>query len=349
MRAAGADALPSRRSPSLHWVKILFASLGRARTFGLAGEMAFWLFLSILPLAAVAGLVVARFAMRETELTTAMLATVPPAARDLITGELGRVSAWNGGAVAPLAAITFVWLASSGIHAIFDGLELETESEPRPWWKKRLYAIVACVGLSIGFASIALLATGVAWIRGLLGDLDAFAYVPRGAALVLRAIAGWTIAVMLVAGVYWIGLPPPARRRMPILPGAILAVVLQGILGLGYGAWVRNMGDSGAYQAGLAVIGVTLMALYLASTALLVGVELNQLLGARRILLASVHPAVVPPPPVTDGMVRCEPEPTSWLRRLRRYGRASRSSAPRAGTRPAERRSRTNHFERSTT
>lgn len=320
--------MQTRRLPSLHWVKILFASLGRARTFGLAGEMAFWLFLSLLPLAAVAGLVVARFAMRETQLTTSMLETVPPTVRDLVTRELARVSAWNGGAVAPFAAITFVWLASSGVHAVFDGLELETESQARPWWKKRLYAIVTCVGLSIGFASIALLATGVAWIRGLLGDLDAFAYVPSGATVLARAGGGALIAVALVSGLYWVGLPPRARRRMPVVPGAVLAVALQAVLGWGYGAYLRRMGDAGAYQAGLAVIGVTLIALYLASTALLVGVELNQLLGARRLLLASVHPAVVPPPPVTDGMVGCEQEPRSWLRRLRRTTRAVRAARP---------------------
>ena len=105
---------------------------------------------------------------------------------------------------------------------------------------------------------------------------------------------------------------------MPIVPGAIVAVLLQTALGVGYGLYVRRAGDSGAYQAGLAVIGVTLMALYLLCVALLVGVEVNQILGTRRLLEASVHPPIAPPPPVTKRMVGCddkrEPESTRSLR-----------------------------------
>ncbi len=285
---------------ALHWMKIVFVNLGRSRTIGIAAEMAFWLFLSLLPLAAVAGLVVARFAVRDTAAVSGLLQTVPPAVRELLTGELAKVSAWNEGAVAPAAALTFVWLASSGIHAVFDGLELETEAIARPWWKKRLLAIAACIAISLGVAIIAFLSIGVDWMQRFA---DRRMPLPPGA---VRAALSAALAVALVAGLYTIGLPTRARRRMPRWPGAIVAVVLQATLGLAYGLYVRRAGDGGAYQGALAVIGVTLIALYLLCIALLVGVEVNQVLGARRLLEASVHPAIAPPPAVTDNMVCCD-------------------------------------------
>jgi membrane protein len=270
--------------------------------------MAFWVFLSLLPIAAVAGLVVAKLAFRDGSGNAigSFLATLPPSARELVTKELANVSAWNGGAVAPAAAATFVWLASSGVHAVFDGLELETEAVPRPWWKKRLVAIATCLAMSIGVALIALLSIGVSVVQQFASDVGSRVPLASTFSVILRTAISAAIAVALVSGLYAAGLPGGARKRMPIVPGAIAAVVLQTALGIGYGTYVRHVGDSGAYQAGLAVIGVTLIALYLLCIALLVGVEINQILGARRLLEASVHPAIAPPPATTNNMVRCD-------------------------------------------
>jgi membrane protein len=297
---------PAPRS-ALRWIKVVFGNMGRARTFGLACEMAFWLFLSLLPIAAVAGLVVAKLSVGSgNNQVSSFLATLPPAVRDLLTKELANMSAWNGGAVAPVAAATFIWLASSGVASVFEGLELETEADPRPFWRKRLLAIATCIGLSVGVAAIAVLSVGLSFIQKFASG--ALSWLPLASAfsVILRTAISAAIAVALVSGLYAVGLPSRARKRMPIVPGAIVAVVLQTALGIGYGYYVRRAGDSGAYQAGLAVIGVTLMALYLLCIALLVGLEVNQILGTRRLLDASVHPPIAPPPPVTKKMISCD-------------------------------------------
>jgi uncharacterized BrkB/YihY/UPF0761 family membrane protein len=62
---------------------------------------------------------------------------------------------------------------------------------------------------------------------------------------------------------------------MPVLPGALAAVALQFVTGLAYKAYLSELGVVGAYQAGLTAIAVTLTALYLFATALLVGIQLN--------------------------------------------------------------------------
>ena len=98
----------------------------------------------------------------------------------------------------------------------------------------------------------------------------------------VRLGLGTLTALGLVAGLYLVGIPRTARKRTPILPGALLAVAVQGALGYGYIFYLSKVGVSSAYQAGLSIIGVTMIALYLFSVALLVGAELNHMIARRK-------------------------------------------------------------------
>ncbi len=261
----------------------LVSGLARARTTGLAAEMAFYLFLAVVPLAAVAGFAAARLATGNPWLTTSALGAVPPQVRDLLAAQLERVAAWHGGAVAPLAIATFLWLASSGVQAVFDALEVQEHAERRPWWKKRLLAIATCIVLSLGVAVLALLGTGLEWIGTLAGRLPAWAMAASGpVAHGVRLALGFVVAVAMLCGVYRIGVPRAQRSGMPTLPGAVVAVVLMALLGWGYGLYLARLGgNSDVYKAGLAAIGFTMTTIWLLSIALLVGAQLNCVVATR--------------------------------------------------------------------
>jgi membrane protein len=267
------------------WIKCLLTRLDANRALGLGAEMAFWLFLSLLPLAAVVGVVAAKLAVGNWDLVAPVLSSLPSATRTLLSTEMGRMAAWNGGEVGLGAGAMFIWLASSGLHSVFDGMEIEANATPRPWWKKRIAALLACVALAIGGALLTLLSTGLGWMWHLVGGttlLSALEFETSILGKVVRWAVGAGVAFSLVSGLYWIALPPKTRKSMPIAPGALLAVGLQLVIGLGYGFYIKQAGDSGAYQAGLASIGVTLMALYLLCAVMLVGIEVNQMLGERK-------------------------------------------------------------------
>ncbi len=275
------DAVARVRS----WVEPMGQKMARARTLGLAAEMSFWMFLSLVPLAAVVGLVAARVATRAESLEGAVLSSVPPEARDLIREQVERVAAWHGARVAPVALGIFVWLAATGIHSVFDVLEVQAEAT-RPWWKKRLLAIATCIALSVGLAILGLLAVGVRWIERAAGraipHVGPAEIAGSWAETALRVTAGGIVAVSMVAALYAVGIPRAARTRAPILPGALAAVFLIGCLGWGYRLYLSTTGGEDAYQGGLAVVGVTLMTLWLFSVALLLGADLNLVLGKRR-------------------------------------------------------------------
>jgi len=287
------------RAKPLDWLKCLWKRLGTNRSLGLGAEMAFWLFLSLLPLAAVAGLIAAKLALNHWSSTMPVLDSLPAATREMLGSELGKVAAWNGGKVGVGAGLMFLWLASSGIHSIFDGIELETDAVPRPWWKKRLLALGACLGLSVGIALLALLASGLGWLWQFVGGATLFKALlieSSVAGKAVRLVMGAAVSFGLVSALYWVAMPPDVRKAVPIVPGALLAIGLQIAIGFVYGFYIQKTGDGSAYTAGLASIGITMIALYLFSVVLLVGIEVNQMLSDRRQALASAPQAGHPVP-----------------------------------------------------
>ena len=264
-------------------IKQFFHDLQESRTFGLAAEMAFWLFLSLIPLAAIAGLVVAKVAITSSVANQA-LSSLPREMRTLINEQLALVANWNGESVGAPAVIVFFWLASGGIHSVFDLLEIRTGCS-RPWWKKRFIALGTCVGLSFGTALIGVMGMGLYRILGIFHRAMGFASVEVEIGfleMTIRIATGFLTALGLLAGLYWIGVPAAARRGKPILPGALVAVALQTLFGYGYVFYLAKMGTGSAYQAGLSIIGITLMALYLFASALLIGAEVNSTIARRR-------------------------------------------------------------------
>ncbi len=274
---------PLRIRGATQWLLELHQCMMRGRIFDLAAQTAFWLFLALIPLAAVAGLVAARFSVDNWQSLSPLLVTLPRSTRELVAGELMTVSRWNGGAVGATSAAVFVWAASSGVHAIFDALEVET-GESRSWGNKRLLAIACCLALSVAVAVLAVLGPGM---EGAFQHLAP--YVPEiglfgGAATVIGRAGRIALSAALLFGyisaLYWIGVPPKARKRMPIVPGALVAVSLEATLSVGYSLYVAKMGVGAAYGAGLTIIALTLTALYLFSIAFLVGAAVNRKIAA---------------------------------------------------------------------
>jgi uncharacterized BrkB/YihY/UPF0761 family membrane protein len=79
---------------------LILSGIVRARTLGLAAEVSFWLFLALVPLAAVTGLVAARVAMSRQWMATSLVSSVPPSARALVARQVEQVAAWHGRTVA---------------------------------------------------------------------------------------------------------------------------------------------------------------------------------------------------------------------------------------------------------
>ncbi len=126
-----------------------------------APAMAFHFFLSLLPLLVFVGYVVGLIARRRgvDAVLAPLLESLPAGAEAVVKKEVERLAGAGGSALGPVAAISFLWIASGGIHGLMIALENVVGVLRRPWWKKRVLALLSVVALLSAFAlaSLALL------------------------------------------------------------------------------------------------------------------------------------------------------------------------------------------------
>jgi membrane protein len=267
------DANPSHRGSAIIVVfcRAIVERVTTSRVVDSATAAAFWLFLSLLPLAAVAAMVAANIAIADVSVLHSIFTVVPESSRELVGSELGKVAALRGGTTTPISFVVFVWLASSGVHGLLDAFDATTRCK-RSWLHKRAVAIAMCVALSVGVGALAAFAGALRRVMPALASL----HRPE------RVLLGFVFEAALISLLFMTGISRRARKTMPVIPGAIASAVLHTALASGYVVYISSLGTGSAYQAGLATIGVTMTVVYLFTLSLLVGVTINAVLDDER-------------------------------------------------------------------
>ncbi|MDP9033946.1 MAG: YihY/virulence factor BrkB family protein, partial [Myxococcota bacterium] len=141
---------PRRDRPIL---RAAVRSVARAHRFGrglqahnafeAAAAIAFWAFLSLVPLLVLVGFLVGRFARARgvDALVGPLLDVVPGAADGLIRSEVLRLAGADAATLAPLGVAGYLWTASSGLHNLMDVFETAVRVKRRAWWKQRAIAL----------------------------------------------------------------------------------------------------------------------------------------------------------------------------------------------------------------
>jgi membrane protein len=262
-----------------------------------ASAMAFDLFLSLIPLLALAGWLLSH-ALAESTVSLSFVSTLldltPFQVQDILSRHIGRFSA----GIAPLAVFGTIYIASGAFHTVMDVMEQATEASRRPWWKKRAVAVV-CV-----LASVLLLAVSATVAVALTG----------GPGRVLLAIVGsdripnlarytsygvaTVMATVALAGFFRVAIDQPGFRRR-VWPGASLTMAIGLIASFGFTQYLQTLARFTLYYGSLATVAVTLAWLYIWCFALLVGAELNAQLEneQRRRFPHQARQSLRPPPP----------------------------------------------------
>lgn len=287
--------------------------------FEAAASIAFWFFLSLVPLLIFIGWMLGHLVRSEgiDALLQPALDIAPSTAEQLLRRELGRMAASSGAPIAPISVVGFLWTSSSGLHNLMDVFEIAVRVPRRPWWKQRAIALAWVV---VGLATI--IGSGWALVRielsihkpdaepTLVHANEAPSAAPSASASpherphpkttrthirqrvasllktpaekAFTIIGAFAVGITLLAGFYRFAVehPPGVRRRA--FPGAFAAVVSWLFVSWAFGSYVQQLGNYAVYYGSVAAVAVLLVWLYLTSLTLVVGAEVNaQLEGVR--------------------------------------------------------------------
>jgi membrane protein len=240
-----------------------------------ASAIAFDAFLSLVPLAAFAGMVLHR--LHETDMIVRPLLRASPApVADLISGAAERLSDDNAAVIAPISIAAFIWTTSSGLSTAMSVFEQMFHSPARPWWWRRGVAMVAIVATVAIVAAVTSVTVGIGMISAEAGKV-AGVVVPT---LTMVGMLSAFFRISVRRG------PVYTRRR--VLPGVLVTVVLWVITSALFSFYVSTLSRYATLYGGLAAVAIFLFWLWLLALALLVGGEVNaQLDGLRDEMAAS--------------------------------------------------------------
>ena len=244
-----------------------------------ASSIAYFTFLSMIPLLAIAISLLTAVGISEQEVTTLFLSLVPKELDALVSSLIADAFAQSEVAFS-LSSITLLWFVSKVARALRVGLNAAYgQSETRNGFTVIIISIAS--GLIL---EVLITVTIYLMFRGRLLEILSF-LAPRLAekdAFMDLLNTLLTIALSAVAlALCYSYLPSGRRRPITQLPGAIAAVLACGVLAFGFRLYVDHFNGSTAIYGGLATVALFLLWIYFISNILILGGFLNRILNER--------------------------------------------------------------------
>jgi membrane protein len=213
------------------------------------------------------------------------------------------------GGLLSIGVLTAIWASSNGMASIMSALNVAYDiDDTRPWWKRRLLAILLTFGFAMFIlAALVLLVFGPligAGVAGLFGLGTLFTSV--------WSIVSLPIVVFFVlvgiALVYYLA-PAAEQHWRWVTPGSVVALTLWLAMSWGLRLYVSRFSDYNATYGSIGGIMLLMLWLYLTGVVLLVGAEINAEIehaAAKRGALTAKAPGEQRPP------AEEEPEEGAW-------------------------------------
>ena len=254
---------------------------------GRAAQLSYYFFLSLFPLliclSALLGYIFAAETGLDRQLLDYLGAVMPGPAYDIVRTAAEELLQARGGGKLSFGLVLALWLASSGMEAVIEGLNAAFQvEEARPWWRRRLVAL----GLTVTVAIMTGCAFGLALVGSRGGRSLATLSGMGNISSPVRLTMQWVVIVWFLLGainlVYFFGPNLRKRRRTQvILPGAVVALICWLAASAGLRFYLHYFSSFGQTYGSLAAMIALLVWLYLTGAALLLGAEINSGIQAR--------------------------------------------------------------------
>ncbi|MBR0092722.1 MAG: YihY/virulence factor BrkB family protein, partial [Lachnospiraceae bacterium] len=262
------------------WKDTLLSFLKELKDLGLsthASSIAFFFFLSLIPLLIIAVSVIPLTGLQEAELVTALTNITPDVADSLVQQLIDDAYNTSAGLV-PVFFIVVIWTAARGTVAIIRGLNaVYGTTGERKAWIARLFSFLYTI---LMIAAIVFLLFFRVFERQIAMVLDQ--HLPESAILdFLRtqwhSFTVFLIAVAIFASIYTI-LPDKKQRFFLQIPGAAIASVAWLLFSFFFSLYTEGFNIYSTLYGSLATLAILLFWLYCCMYILLFGSYVNHYL-----------------------------------------------------------------------
>lgn len=246
-----------------------------------ASSIAYFAFLSFIPLLALCVSIVSIAGIGEQEVTTFVVALLPDAFENLVA-EMVASAFEQSGIAFSLSTITLLWSASRGMAALRSGLNAVfgvKESRNFPVVVAISVAAAIALGIMLAIAMYLIFSGAIAHVlSGIFPDL----LNQQGLQAFFGPVAVMAMSIPMFALCYAY-LPDGKRRLSTQLPGAVIAALGCGALALGFRVYVDNSSNIPVLYGSIATVALLLMWLFFVSNILIVGGFVNRMLASGKL------------------------------------------------------------------
>ncbi|MBW4419973.1 MAG: YihY/virulence factor BrkB family protein [Myxacorys californica WJT36-NPBG1] len=258
---------------------------GQHRLFGLSAEIAYNAVFALFPAILVVLTAIGLLNIPESEFrhfTHQVSGVIPNEAMILIQKVLPQLSIARTRGLFSLSFLAAIWVSSSVLGAAMaalDQIHQIPRDRVRPFWKAKLVSI----GLSLGTFLLLVIALLVIFI----GDVSVTVVAQRSGTMAPSLFRYWHLLSLPIAlGIVALSLgfiyrfgTSRWRKGTPIMPGAILAALLWAVLSGLLRFYVSRFGYYNQAYGAIGAAIILLLWLYLSAFAMLLGSELNVVVG----------------------------------------------------------------------
>lgn len=255
-------------------VKTLSEQMKRQNISAYAASIAFFLFLSVVPMLITLCAIIPYTPLTENNLVEAVTEVVPELAIPLTVSLISDVYDRSSGVVS-VAIIATIWSAAKGVMALMRGLNAVNGVE-----EKRNYFVVR--GIASLYTVVMLIVVILSLFINVFGNqlvdlaLHRFPVLQDLVSFIMnfRFLVVWAVLTLLFAAIYAY-VPNERLKFREQIPGAAFAAVVWSVFSWGFSIYVSYGNFYGIYGS-LAIIIIVLIWMYFCTYIIMIGAYLNR-------------------------------------------------------------------------
>ena len=262
--------------------KELLTRIKKVDVTGLASQLAFFFLLSLFPLLIFLFTLLPYLNLDQSEIFILIRDYAPASVATLIEDTVGEILNNRNSGLLSIGAIATVWSASKGMNALTKALNLS-------YFKEETRSFIVARGMSMVFTIMLIVVLVMALVLPVFGQqigIFIFSYLGlEEGFLKLWTSFRWVVPPILIfvvfSLIYWL-VPNLKIQLKSVFLGAAFSTIGWIITSLGFSFYVGSYGNYSSTYGSIGAIIVLMMWLYFSAIILMLGGQINAVMGERR-------------------------------------------------------------------